>query len=30
MSDRVRDYAKDDSDLDPIREEPGFKELMEG
>jgi hypothetical protein len=30
MSDRVRDYAKGDSDLDPIRDEPGFKELMAG
>ena len=30
LSDRVRDYAKDDSDLDPIRDEPAFKELMAG
>jgi tetratricopeptide (TPR) repeat protein len=30
LSDRVRDYAKGDSDLDPIRDEPAFKELMGG
>jgi hypothetical protein len=30
LSDRVRDYAKDDSDLDAIRDEPAFKELMGG
>lgn len=28
MSDRFRDYAKGDSDLDAIREEPGFRELV--
>ena len=27
-SERFRDYAKGDSDLDPIREEPGFRELV--
>ena len=27
-SDRVRSYAKDDSDFDPIRDDPGFKELV--
>jgi hypothetical protein len=27
-SDRVRSYAKDDSDFDPIRDEPAFKELV--
>jgi tetratricopeptide (TPR) repeat protein len=27
-SDRVRDYAKDDSDFEPIRNEPAFKELI--
>jgi hypothetical protein len=26
--DGMRDYAKGDSDLDPIREEPAFKELV--
>jgi tetratricopeptide (TPR) repeat protein len=30
LTDRVRAYAKDDSDLDPIRDEPAFKELMGG
>ncbi len=30
MSEQFRAYAKDDSDLDPIREEPAFKELMAG
>jgi tetratricopeptide (TPR) repeat protein len=29
MSERFRAYAKDDSDLDPIREDPAFKELVE-
>jgi hypothetical protein len=29
-SDEFLAYAKDDSDLDPIREEPGFKELVGG
>jgi tetratricopeptide (TPR) repeat protein len=27
-SDQARDYAKSDSDFDPIREEPAFKELV--
>lgn len=30
LSDRVRSFAKEDSDLDPIRDEPAFKELMAG
>lgn len=30
MSERFREYAKDDSDFDPIREEPAFKELIAG
>jgi tetratricopeptide (TPR) repeat protein len=30
LSERSRAYAKDDSDLDPIRGEPAFKELIEG
>ena len=25
---RLRDFAKEDSDLDPIRGEPAFKELV--
>ena len=29
LSEQFRAYAKDDSDFDPIREEPGFKELVE-
>ena len=28
LMDGMRDYAKGDSDLDPIREEPAFKELV--
>jgi tetratricopeptide (TPR) repeat protein len=28
MSERFRPYAKDDSDFDPIRDEPAFKELV--
>lgn len=28
MSEQFRTYAKDDSDLDPIRDEPAFKELI--
>ena len=28
MSERFRAYAKDDSDFDPIRDEPAFKELV--
>ena len=27
-SERFRDYAKGDTDLDPIREKPGFRELV--
>ena len=27
-SDRLREYARGDSDFDPIRDEPGFKELI--
>jgi tetratricopeptide (TPR) repeat protein len=29
MSERFRPYAKDDSDFDPIRDEPAFKELID-
>ena len=29
LSDRLRDLAKADSDLDPIRDEPAFKKLVE-
>ena len=28
LSERARAYAKDDSDFDPIRDEPAFKELV--
>src|SRR5205814_1654987 len=28
MSERSRAYAEDDSDFDPIRDEPAFKELI--
>jgi hypothetical protein len=28
MSERFRDYAKDDSDLDAIRDDPAFAELV--
>ena len=28
MSERFRDYAKGDSDLDAIRNEPAFEELV--
>jgi len=28
MSERFREYARDDSDFDPIRDEPAFKELI--
>ena len=28
LSEQFRAYAKDDSDLDPIRDEPAFKELI--
>jgi tetratricopeptide (TPR) repeat protein len=30
MSERSRAYAKDDSDFDPIRDEPAFRELVGG
>jgi hypothetical protein len=30
MSERFRAYAKDDSDFDPIRDEPAFKEMVGG
>jgi hypothetical protein len=30
MSAAFRDSAKDDSDLDPIRDEPTFKQLVSG
>lgn len=30
MSDEFREAAKDDSDLDPIRAEPAFEQLMGG
>jgi len=30
LSDRVRSYAKEDSDFDRIRDEPAFKELVGG
>jgi hypothetical protein len=30
MSEQFRAFAKDDSDLDPIRDEPAFKELIGG
>ncbi len=29
-SERLREFAKEDSDLDPIRDEPAFKELVGG
>ena len=29
-SDRLRATAREDSDLDPIRGEPGFQEIVEG
>ena len=28
LSERFRAYAKDDSDFDPIRDEPAFSELV--
>jgi hypothetical protein len=28
MSERFRDYAKGDSDLDALREDPAFEELV--
>jgi tetratricopeptide (TPR) repeat protein len=30
LSERCRSYAKEDSDFDPIRDEPVFKELIGG
>jgi mannose-6-phosphate isomerase-like protein (cupin superfamily) len=30
LSEQSRSYAKDDSDFDPIRDEPAFKELIRG
>jgi tetratricopeptide (TPR) repeat protein len=30
MSERFREYAKDDSDFDPIRDEPAFEDLIGG
>jgi hypothetical protein len=30
MSEEFRDSAKDDSDLDPIRGEPAFRQLISG
>ena len=30
LSERLRSYAKEDSDFDPIRDEPAFKELVGG
>ncbi len=30
MSDEFGDSARDDSDLDPIRDEPAFKQLISG
>ncbi len=30
LSEQSRSYAKDDSDFDPIRDEPAFKELIDG
>jgi len=30
LSDRTREYAKDDPDLDPIRDEPAFRGLVGG
>ena len=29
-SERVRAYARDDADFDPVREEPAFRELVGG
>jgi hypothetical protein len=28
MADQYREYARGDSDFDPIREEPAFRELV--
>lgn len=30
LSEQLRDYAKEDSDFDPIRDEPAFKKLVAG
>jgi tetratricopeptide (TPR) repeat protein len=30
LSEQSRSWAREDSDFDPIRDEPGFKELIEG
>jgi tetratricopeptide (TPR) repeat protein len=30
LSDQVREYAKADSDFDPVRDEPAFQELIDG
>jgi hypothetical protein len=30
LPERFRSYATDDSDFDPIRDEPAFKELIGG
>jgi hypothetical protein len=30
LSEGFRDYAKQDSDLDPLRDDPAFEELLEG
>jgi tetratricopeptide (TPR) repeat protein len=30
LSEQFRSYAKDDSDFDPIRDEPAFKRLLDG
>ena len=30
LSDGFRDYARQDSDLDPLRDDPAFEELMQG
>lgn len=30
LSERFREYAKQDSDLDPLRDDPAFEELMQG
>ncbi len=30
MAERCRTYAKDDSDFDPIRNEPAFREIVDG
>jgi hypothetical protein len=30
LSEGFREYAKQDSDLDPLRDDPAFEELLEG